>query len=227
MLLAERDRVAVDSGTVLLPARLTVSQLTHLAGDPTELARRLRRPLPEPPARHTRRGTAFHTWLERRTGVDALLDLDELPGAADADLDPDVDFDGLRAAFEASRWAALTPYRAEVPFTTVVGGVILRGRMDAVFRASDGGFEVVDWKTGRVPSGAAARAAAVQLAAYRLAWAELAGVPLERVGAAFHYVRSDLTVRPVDLLDAEGLAALVRGVPTESGDSFAAVVTGE
>ena len=53
----------------------------------------------------------------------------------------------------------------------------------------------------------------MQLAAYRLAWAELAGVPVERVRAAFHYVRDGETVRPADLLDADGLAALITGVP--------------
>jgi len=73
--------------------------------------------------------------------------------------------------------------------------------MDAVFRTADGGFEVADWKTGTPPAGDEAAFAAVQLAAYRLAWASLAGVPVERVSAAFHYVAANLTVRPTDLLD--------------------------
>jgi DNA helicase-2/ATP-dependent DNA helicase PcrA len=88
--------------------------------------------------------------------------------------------------------------------------------MDAVFADSGGRFDVVDWKTGRRPTGVDERAAAVQLAAYRLAWAELAGVPVERVRAAFHYVRYGETVRPADLLDADGLAALITGVPLAS-----------
>ncbi|HEY0698652.1 MAG TPA: hypothetical protein VGD43_12680, partial [Micromonospora sp.] len=65
--------------------------------------------------------------------------------------------------------------------------------------------------------GLEAEAAAVQLAAYRLAWAELAGVPVDQVRAAFHYVRDGVTVRPVDLLDADGLAALVAGLPPSAG----------
>ncbi len=76
---------------------------------------------------------------------------------------------------------------------------------------------MVDWKTGRRPSGADAEAAAVQLAAYRLAWHQLTGVPLERVGAAFHYVADGVTERPADLLDVEGLRRLVRGVPVAGG----------
>ncbi len=78
----------------------------------------------------------------------------------------------------------------------------------------DDGWLVVDWKTGRKPSGAAARAAAVQLAAYRLAWARLNDIPdaeLLRVRAAFHYVRSGETVEPAALLDADGLRALILG----------------
>jgi DNA helicase II / ATP-dependent DNA helicase PcrA len=81
-----------------------------------------------------------------------------------------------------------------------------------VFRAA-GGYEVVDWKTGRPPSGEEARVVAVQLAAYRLAWAQLAGVAVDRVSAAFHYVAADVTVRPADLLDEDGLTELLNRVP--------------
>jgi DNA helicase-2/ATP-dependent DNA helicase PcrA len=55
--------------------------------------------------------------------------------------------------------------------------------------------------------------AAVQLAAYRVAWAELAGVDVERVSAAFHYVAAGVTVRPADLLDEAGLTALLSRIP--------------
>jgi RecB family exonuclease len=76
----------------------------------------------------------------------------------------------------------------EVPFATVVAGVVVRGRMDAVFAVpgQPGHYDVIDWKTGKKPTGADATAAAVQLAAYRIAWAELAGVPVDQVGAGFH-----------------------------------------
>jgi hypothetical protein len=57
----------------------------------------------------------------------------------------------------------------------------------------------------------------VQLAAYRLAWAALAGVPVASVSAAFYYVAADLTVRPADLLDEAGLAALLDAIPA-AGD---------
>ncbi|MGZ4521429.1 MAG: PD-(D/E)XK nuclease family protein, partial [Mycobacteriaceae bacterium] len=71
------------------------------------------------------------------------------------------------------------------------------------------GFTVVDWKTGAVPELARRHALQVQLAAYRVAWAELAAVPVERVRAGFHYVREDVTLAPTDLMDAEGLRKLL------------------
>jgi DNA helicase II / ATP-dependent DNA helicase PcrA len=78
----------------------------------------------------------------------------------------------------------------------------------------DGGYDVVDWKTGEPPaSDEERRVAAVQLAAYRLAWSGLARVPLSQVRAAFYYVREDLTLRPADLLDEAGLAELIESVP--------------
>jgi DNA helicase II / ATP-dependent DNA helicase PcrA len=103
----------------------------------------------------------------------------------------------------------------EVPFETLIGGRTVRGRIDAVFAdPHGGGYDVVDWKTGQPPASPAdLNAAAVQLAAYRVAWARLARVPLDLVRAGFYYVRHDLTLRPADLLDEAGLAALIEGVP--------------
>ncbi|MFY1690007.1 ATP-dependent helicase [Plantactinospora sp. WMMB782] len=215
LLLAERDMLADRTGPVevALPGHLSVSQLVTLRRDPAALARTLRRPMPRRPEPYSRRGTAFHAWLEQRYGISRLLDVDELPGAADSDAAPDEALAELQERFLASEWAERTPVEVEVPFATSIGGLLVRGRMDAVFTLPGGRYDVVDWKTGRQPTGVEAEAAAVQLAAYRLAWAELAEVPVDRVRAAFHYVRDNVTVRPADLLDADGLAALVARVP--------------
>jgi len=212
LLLEERSTRVGETADVAVPAQLSVSQLVALRRDPARLAEQIRRPMPYPPAPLARRGTAFHLWLEQRFGAARLLDLDELPGAEDAGADA-ADLLVLREAFLASEWADRTPIEVEVPFELRLAGLSLRGRMDAVFVGADGRYDVVDWKTGQPPTGAEAQAAAVQLAAYRLAWAELAGVALEQVSAAFHYVRQDRTVRPADLLDAAGLRALVEGLP--------------
>jgi len=49
----------------------------------------------------------------------------------------------------------------------------------------------VDWKTGRIDS-----ADPLQLAIYRLAWAEAYGLPLTEIDAIFYHVRTDEIVRP-------------------------------
>ncbi len=213
VLLAERAAAQRRRDQVELPEHLSVSQLVELASDPAGLARKLRRPLPFPPNPTARRGTAFHAWLEHRFTSNALLDFDELPGAADDSAAVQEDLAALQRAFLASEWADRTPHRVEVPFETQIDGVVLRGRMDAVFGDEDGAWTVVDWKTGAVPADEAVPAVSVQLAAYRLAWSALSGTPLEQVGAAFHYVRHDVTLRPADLQDAEGLKSLIATVP--------------
>jgi DNA helicase II / ATP-dependent DNA helicase PcrA len=118
----------------------------------------------------------------------------------------------MQQRFLASEWASRAVVAVEVPVETPVDGTIVRGRVDAVLARPDGGVDVVDWKTGPPPSGKAAQARAVQLAAYRLAWSRLHGLPLDRVGAAFFYAATGETVRPVDLLDEQGLIELLRAV---------------
>jgi DNA helicase II / ATP-dependent DNA helicase PcrA len=221
LLLAEREERAHRDGPleVAIPAHLSVSQLVVLRRDPQALARSLRRPLPQRPTPYARRGTAFHAWLEQRYGSVRLLDVDELPGAADDDAAADEELAALQEAFLAGEWADRTPVEVEVPFATTIGGVVIRGRMDAVFAEPGERFDVIDWKTGRRPTKADAEAAAVQLSAYRMAWASLAGVPVSRVRAGFHYVRDGVTVRPTDLMDADGLTALVAEVPQSAAGS--------
>ena len=87
----------------------------------------------------------------------------------------------------------------------MVAGVLVRGRIDAVYK-SDDHFEVVDWKTGSKKLG---ESAAIQLAMYRLAWAKLAGVDVSKVSAAFHYVPTGITDRPTDLLSEKDLNDLL------------------
>ncbi len=201
---------------VSLPRQLPVSALVTMARDPAELAQQVRRPMPRRPVPQAARGTTFHLWLEQRFGQAQLIDAGELPGAADdvAARAGDPDLAQLKARFEAGEWASRWPAEVEVPFETLIGDRLIRGRIDAVFAdAADGRFDVVDWKTGRQPvSAAEKRAVAVQLGAYRLAWAALAGVPVDDVRAAFYYVRDDVTVHPADLLDKHGLAALIEDV---------------
>ncbi|MEO7351276.1 MAG: hypothetical protein ABIR34_11300, partial [Marmoricola sp.] len=58
----------------------------------------------------------------------------------------------------------------------------------------------------------------LQLAIYRVAWAELMGAPLEQVRAAFHYVRSGETVRIDDLPDRQALQRMLIAVDPSGVD---------
>ncbi|MDT5283470.1 MAG: ATP-dependent helicase UvrD/PcrA, partial [Mycobacterium sp.] len=208
-LLAERDR-ATDPPAPPLPAQLSVSTLVELGRDPDAVAQRLRRRLPTRPDPHALLGTAFHDWVQRFFHAERLFDLDDLPGAVDRDAGDTEDLAELQAAFAVSPWAARTPIDVEVPFDMVIGGRVVRGRIDAIFADDDGGTTVVDWKTGEPPDTPEAKQhAAIQLAVYRLAWAQLHGCPVESVCAAFHYVRTGQTVTPDTLPGIDDLAAML------------------
>ncbi|MCI0688517.1 MAG: ATP-dependent helicase [Sporichthyaceae bacterium] len=204
LLLAELTESRTSEHTVALPVSLSATQLMRLAADETGFARELARPMPRPPATAARRGVRFHAWVESRFGQQPLIVDDDLPGAADADIEDDADLEALRAAFERSEFAHRVPHAVEVPFHLILGGRSVRGRIDAVYADPDGRFTVVDWKTNRSQS-----ADPLQLAIYRLAWAELHALPLAEVRAAFVYVRTGATVLPDDLPDRGGLEALL------------------
>jgi DNA helicase-2/ATP-dependent DNA helicase PcrA len=208
-LLAERDRAA-DPPAPPLPTQMSVSTLVELGRDPDAVAQRLRRRLPTRSDPHAVLGTAFHDWVQRFFHAERLFDLDDLPGAVDRDAGDTEDLAELQAAFAVSPWAARMPIDVEVPFDMVIGGRVVRGRIDAIFADDDGGTTVVDWKTGEPPDTPEAKQhAAIQLAVYRLAWAQLHGCPVESVRAAFHYVRSGRTVSPDTLPGADDLVALL------------------
>ncbi|MDN6706535.1 UvrD-helicase domain-containing protein [Corynebacterium glyciniphilum] len=213
VLIDEYRASAVPEVVVPLGARLTATEAVSLSRDRAEFARRRRRPVPMEPRPYTKRGTAFHNWVEKHYGVASLLDEDDLPGAADATL-TDPALDHLKQRFLDSDWAQRTPETVEGAYSVTLGGHVFEGRIDAVFRDGDGWF-VVDWKTGRRPSGAELASAELQLAVYRLAWAKVQSVRLgrpvfpESVRAAFHYVLSNETYEPGTLPTSEQLAALI------------------
>lgn len=215
---------------VPLPSSLTASQVLRLTADPDGFAQELARPMPRPPQPAARRGTRFHAWVESRFEELRLpmLDPEELPGS-EAEIADERDLEALKDSFERTPYAHRTPYRVEVPFQLAIAGRVVRGRIDAVYREADGDagyrqgnedaghgqgdgttYEIVDWKTNRSRT-----ADPLQLAIYRLAWAEQQGVPLESVKAAFLYVRSGEVVRPDDLPDRAALERLLMEGPQE------------
>ncbi|MBP2189501.1 UvrD-helicase domain-containing protein [Nocardia goodfellowii] len=220
-LLAEFEADQAAAEEVELPGQIPATALVEMRADPAKLARRLRRPLPFPPNPLARRGTAFHAWVQRWFSDSRLVGLDQLPGVGDldsADAGVDAELTRMQDAFLNSPWANRSPVEVEIPFETSIAGTVIRGRMDAVFAEPDGGWVVVDWKTGAVPGPGDEPAVAMQLAIYRLAWARLMvartgateAAMLEKISAAFHYVRTGRTIAPRHLPGPAELADLIR-----------------
>ena len=223
-LLAEAEEDRNEAVAIELPTSLSASAVLKLGADPQSYAAELARPMPRPPSRAARFGTRFHAWVERYllalAGDQAvalpLLDdgLDDEfedveSGGSDEGADDSVGPAALRAlsdAFVAGRFGQLAPAAVETPFTLLIGSRLVRGRVDAVYdvRAGSPGADlvrrgehaapeylIVDWKTGR-----ADRADPLQLALYRLAWAELQDLPVDRVAVAFYDVHADRLITP-------------------------------
>ncbi|KRE84257.1 UvrD-helicase domain-containing protein [Arthrobacter sp. Soil764] len=214
-LLLERRARRSSGQDVHLPTHISASTLVDLGDDPEAVLARLRRPVPREPGMSARKGTAFHAWVEEYFGKAGMLDLGEAPGSDDH-IDAAYDLDEMVATFKASPWADRSPAFVEVAVETRVGEVVVRGRVDAIFRDADGRWDLVDWKTGRRPSAEQLKTRSIQLAVYRLAWARLKDVPLEDVRAAFFYVADNAVVRPHDLGTADELEGIVAAALSRS-----------
>jgi DNA helicase-2/ATP-dependent DNA helicase PcrA len=223
---ADIDRLlaeAVDSRSedrlVELPAQLSTTALLRLNADPAAFVAELARPMPRQPSRSARFGTRFHNWVERYfggrlpnggLGQQQLLDLDDLPDRADSDTHDEQGLRELCEAFAAGRFGGTVPYAIEAPFSIWIAGRLVRGRIDAIYRQPDPAapedvsFQVVDWKTGHTDA-----ADPLQLAIYRLAWAEAYGLPVEQIEAIFYYVRTDEIRRPTALPDRRTIESIL------------------
>ena len=82
-------------------------------------------------------------------------------------------------------------------------------KIDAIYRhvTQENGvekvrYDIVDWKTGKAPSGAKdLEVRQLQLALYRLAFAKYSQIPLDDVDVAFYFVADDLVIRPDRVFD--------------------------
>lgn len=210
-LLAELRRSTQPAGEVTVPEAVSVTDLLQARRDADGFATRLLRPMPRPPAPRARLGTRFHQWVEQHyaalgLGTPPLVDLDDVPDRGDEVDAAEVELTELAATFAAGRYGHRRPVALEEPFTLVLDGQLVRGRIDAIFKGSgDHAYQVVDWKTGSRDNTDPG-----QLALYKLAWAEICGVDVDQVDAVFHHVRTDRTERP-DLPSRAELVALLRG----------------
>lgn len=205
LLLAEAARAEGGTVELTLPDTLSATSLQALARDRDAFLRQLARPMPRRPAPQARLGTRFHAWVEARVGQQPLLDPADLPGAGDHEIASDADLQALQANFESGDYADVTPLQVEAPFSIVIAGHRIVGRIDAVVERADGGIDVVDWKTGARPE-----ADPLQLAVYRLAWAEAHDLDPATVHGVFHHVRHGQTERFTDLPGRADLEVLLR-----------------
>lgn len=74
----------------------------------------------------------------------------------------------------------------ERPFTLYLDGIVVGGRIDAIYARPDGGWEVVDYKTGRKPE--EDEVAGLQLDLYALACAEIWGKKPEELTLTYLYL---------------------------------------
>lgn len=201
LLLEERRRRLDASGLVAMPARVPASRFKEFITDPAAVASALRRPMPEKPYRATQLGTLFHAWVEDRYGPGAE-ELDALPTETDAEDFVDAErLAELQATFERSPWAQRRPVDVEREIHLPFAGRIVICKIDAVYAEGDR-FEIVDWKTGKAPSGAKdLEERQLQLALYRLAYARWKGIDPDRIDAVFYFVADDAVIRPERLFD--------------------------
>ncbi len=147
-LLAEARESRTADQQVELPERLSTTALLRLHADPNGYAAELARPMPRAPSRAARNGSRFHAWVERYfteamagggLGSSPLVDPDDLPDRADAGAADEATLRELCEAFARGRYGATVPYAVEAPVSLLLAGRVVRGRIDAVYRAPAGG----------------------------------------------------------------------------------------
>jgi DNA helicase-2/ATP-dependent DNA helicase PcrA len=219
LLLAERE-ARLAATRVEIPTRVPASRFHDYVTEPDRVAGELRRPMPERPFSATRLGTLFHAWVEQRFGfgtgaeeIDALAtDTDAGAEAGGADLE------ALRARFEASQWAQRRPLEVEREIHLPFDDRVIVCKIDAVYEEPDGRVRIVDWKTGRAPKDAAdLERKQLQLALYRLAYSRWAGIPEDRIDAAFYFVADDRVLEPDRIDSEEQLLARWRAATSPAG----------
>jgi DNA helicase-2/ATP-dependent DNA helicase PcrA len=204
LLLAER-RARLAATQVAIPTRVPASRFHDYVTEPDRVAGELRRPMPERPFSATRLGTLFHAWVEQRFGFGTgAEEIDALATEGDGGAEVGgADLDALRARFEASEWAHRRPLEVEREIHLPFDDRVIICKIDAVYEEPDGRVRIVDWKTGRAPKDAAdLERKQLQLALYRLAYSRWAGIPEDRIDAAFYFVADDRVLEP-DSIDSE------------------------
>ncbi len=194
--------------------------------------------IPQEPTLHQRFGIAVHQVLERYHAQDSeqsadgstacgsltgLLTLLEASwrrgGFGDSDEERQLHQKAVSALtryHERAQADEAAPVWFERQFSFKLGPHLVRGRVDRVDRLPSGGYELIDYKTGR-PKSAEQLAGDVQLSLYAIAAREAWGLEANR--GAYHYLLDD---EKVVIAGDDERAEWIRGVATNVADGIKA-----
>ena len=185
LLLQERQIRQENGQEIVLPSHLAATAMAKVGKE--DFIMSLRRPLPPPPSKAARLGTAFHEEMSQRLNSEGtLLSLAEAGSDRLSPADRKQVNDWLDNVAELEILRGYSPYATEIDQEIRLAGFNVRCRIDAVFKAVEKGraqWLIVDWKTG------GQRVRVDQLSLYVHAWAASQGVDISQVRAAYVYVQ--------------------------------------
>ena len=168
-LLTEARAARVGRRAVPLPATMSASALLRLRSDAERFAAELARPMPSRPSAAARFGTRFHQWVEQHLAAPvrqpSLLDPDDAADEVEVSIGDEGALRELCERFAAGPFGSAVPYALESPISVLIGGRVIRGRIDAVYRDAQTltdslpgtdrlppldrrfRYRIVDWKT--------------------------------------------------------------------------------
>ncbi len=185
LLLQERQIRQENGQEIVLPSHLAATAMAKVGKE--DFIMSLRRPLPPPPSKAARLGTAFHEEMSQRLNSEGtLLSLAEAGSDRLSPADRKQVNDWLDNVADLEILRGYSPYATEIDQEIRLAGFNVRCRIDAVFKAVEKGraqWLIVDWKTG------GQRVRVDQLSLYVHAWAASQNVDISQVRAAYVYVQ--------------------------------------
>lgn len=204
--LAVRDLASPTLLKSTPPFAVSVTNLVALAGCAQKFKWIHHDRLPRKPRRSAVLGTAFHRQVElHNLGVISFEDAG--PEVYDAPEDGDGSGEGPGnpwTLFEDSRFSNETPIHIEAPFEITAGRGSVRGKVDAIYSAEPGEWEIVDYKSGKYRDDPSR---SVQLQAYAVAAAAgaLSPQPPTSLAVTFAYFGGQELVETTEGVDEEWL----------------------
>ena len=185
LLLQERQIRQENGQEIVLPSHLAATAMAKVGKE--DFIMSLRRPLPPPPSKAARLGTAFHEEMSQRLNSEGtLLSLAEAGSDRLSPADRKQVNNWLDNVTDLEILQGYSPYATEIDQEIRLAGFNVRCRIDAVFKAVEKGraqWLIVDWKTG------GQRVRVDQLSLYVHAWAASQNVDISQVRAAYVYVQ--------------------------------------